>query len=127
MWKSRRLSFVLIAPEQAQTPTSAQSPDQQCKTPATDSRSERGQSLVEYLILVALMGVASIAVIRVLSQTVNSQFATAANALRGSPKKISASAPDASSYKKKDLSNFIDGVAARSRGSDSGSAGGESE
>ena len=48
---------------------------------------QRGQGLIEYLILVALMGVATIGVIRILNQTVKSRFASAIYALQGKSKK----------------------------------------
>ena len=38
---------------------------------------QRGQGLVEYLIIVALMAVATIGIVRVLGQTVSAKFASA--------------------------------------------------
>jgi Flp pilus assembly pilin Flp len=73
-------------------------------------RCQRGQGLVEYLIIVSLMGVASIVVIRVVSQSLNSKFATVAAALQGQTKKQSVEIND-NLFKKKDLGNFMNGVA----------------
>lgn len=70
----------------------------------------RGQGLIEYLIIVALMGVATIAIVRVMGQTVSSRFATISYALRGTKKVVEAEQINEGSFKKKDLGNFFDGV-----------------
>jgi pilus assembly protein Flp/PilA len=81
------------------------------------AKNENGQGLIEYLIIVALMGVAAISVVRVLSQNVESRFANVALTISGSSKpKARAEAVEESDYKKKDLSNFFDG-AGSSKGS----------
>ncbi len=73
-------------------------------------RNQKGQSLVEYLVIVALVGVSSIAVMRAVGQNVAVQFAKVAKALggevSGSPK---AAAVSESMYGKKDLRNFLKG------------------
>jgi pilus assembly protein Flp/PilA len=70
----------------------------------------RGQGLVEYLILVALMAVATIGVVNILNQNVKSQFANVIYSLQGGKKK---SAPqeslDSHDFKKTDFSNFMNG------------------
>ena len=77
-------------------------------------RSNKGQGLVEYLIIVALMGVATIGVIRLLNQTTNAQFATIINSLQGNPKKrVKMESVQGNDYKKKDLSNFMNGASHR--------------
>ncbi len=73
--------------------------------------SEKGQSLVEYLIIVALMAVASIGVMKILGQNVQAQFARVVHALKGSDRKPRLQNVNAGSYKQKDLSNFFDGAA----------------
>ncbi len=73
-------------------------------------KNERGQGLIEYLIIVALMGVAAIAIVRVLGQTVNSRFASISYALRGEKKSVQAEKIDESYYKIKDLGDFFNGV-----------------
>lgn len=81
-------------------------------------RNERGQGLIEYLIIVALMGVAAIAIVRVLGQTVNSRFASISYALRGEKRAVQAEKVDESYYKKKDLGDFFNGVGNDSSGTD---------
>lgn len=73
-------------------------------------QNQRGQGLIEYLIIVALMGVATIAIVRVMGQTVSSRFASITYALQGKKKSAQMETIDESHYKKKDLGNFFDGV-----------------
>lgn len=77
---------------------------------------QNGQALVEYLLLLALMIVASIGVIKVLQNTVNSQYANVVTALQGKTRgKIQAEEIKESHYKKKDLSDFLNGAINRDR------------
>lgn len=71
---------------------------------------QRGQGLIEYLIIVALMGVAAISIVRVLGSTVNVKFTNITRALRGNEDKVEYERIDDSYYKKKDLDNFFHGV-----------------
>jgi pilus assembly protein Flp/PilA len=80
-------------------------------------RNQRGQGLIEYLIIVALMGVATIAIVRVMGETVSAKFASVTHALQGERKSIKPRIEE-SHYKKKDLGNFFDGTGSRSSGSD---------
>ena len=80
-------------------------------------RNERGQGLIEYLVIVALMGVATIAIVRVMGQTVEAKFGNIAHALRADGKTEKVETIDASYTKKKDLGNFMDGSGDRSKGS----------
>ena len=71
----------------------------------------KGQGLVEYLILVALMGVATIGIIRTLNQTVKSRFANAIYALQGRNQKAKTHTMKKEEYQRSDLSNFMSGSA----------------
>ena len=71
----------------------------------------KGQSLVEYLILVALMAVASISVIRAVNQTVKGKFTEVNYALRGKKTNVKYDRIDKSHYRKRDLSDFVSGAA----------------
>ena len=84
------------------------------KKPRNKNR-RKGQGLIEYLILVALMGVATIGVVRVLNQTIKSRFASAIYALQGKQKKAKVEALKESDYKKSDLSNFMNGAASEKK------------
>lgn len=74
-------------------------------------KAEKGQGLVEYLIIVALMGVATIGIVRALSQTVSAKFATVTYVIQGKEKSITPDEVRDTYYKKKDLSTFFNGAA----------------
>lgn len=71
-------------------------------------KNKSGQSLIEYLLLVAIMAVASIGVIRVLSHTVNAKFAQVTDALNGRTQKIQTETVTKDLYSKRDLGNFFE-------------------
>lgn len=72
---------------------------------------KKGQGLIEYLILIALMGVATIGIIRTLNQTVKSRFANAIYALQGRNQKAKTHNMKKEEYQRSDLSNFMSGSA----------------
>ena len=74
-------------------------------------KSKKGQSLIEYLILVALMAIASIGIVKVLGQNLQGQFARVTHALKGESKKPRLRNINKSYYKQKDLGDFFDGAA----------------
>ena len=85
-------------------------------TPSKNRKNQQsGQSLIEYLILIALMGVATIGVIRVLNQTVKSRFASAVYALQGKSKRVKTGSVKEQNYQKSDLSNFMSGAASKTK------------
>ena len=75
------------------------------------SLSKKGQGLIEYLILIALMGVATIAIVRTLNQTVKSRFANAIYALQGKNQKAKTHTLKKEEYQRSDLSDFMSGSA----------------
>lgn len=83
-------------------------------------RCERGQGLIEYLIIVALMGVATIAIVRVMGEAVATRFAVVTHALQGESKRLPVRV-DKSHYKKRDLGDFMSGAGARGSGDREGS------
>jgi pilus assembly protein Flp/PilA len=71
----------------------------------------RGQGLVEYLVIVALIGVASMAVIRVVGANLSIQFARVNEALGGRHiDHLNEANVTADMVKKKDLTNFLEGA-----------------
>lgn len=74
-------------------------------------KNQRGQGLIEYLILVAIMAIASVGVLRVMSQTLSSRFATVTHTLQGRKKSVPMSELKETHYKKKDLNDFFHGTA----------------
>ena len=77
--------------------------------------SQKGQGLVEYLILVCLMAVACIGVIRSINHVVNAKFTEIDYALRGVHKKVKKDSVDVSLSEKRDLSNFMKGAGRREK------------
>ncbi len=88
----------------------------------------RGQGLIEYIIIVAMIAVGAISLIRVLHQSVNSQFAQIAKAL-GAKNSAQIAAPEITSsmMQKKDLTNFMRGARSPSKGDDQGGASAEND
>ncbi len=96
-------------------------------SPLVRLRNQRGQGLVEYLVIVALMGVATIAIVRTMGSVVSSRFASVAAALQGDKVKGTSKVQiDQSSYKKRDMGDFFNGVEGSS-GTSSGSRSGGSQ
>lgn len=83
------------------------------------SKAQRGQGLVEYLILVAVLAIGTMAAVRLVGHSLNVKFATVARSL-GARVEGSLETPSAksSSFRKKDLSDFMTG--STSRGSKAG-------
>lgn len=70
---------------------------------------QKGQGLIEYIILVALVAVGSIGVVRVLGQTTTAQLSNITLSLQGGNNraKVNSSQVTESLYSKKDLSDFM--------------------
>jgi pilus assembly protein Flp/PilA len=82
-------------------------------------QNQRGQGLIEYLIIVALMGVATIAIMRVMGEAVSKRFAGITAALQGD--RINQKAKiDESTYKRRDLGNFLNGAGSHGGNSEAG-------
>lgn len=73
---------------------------------------QRGQGLTEYLIIVALVAVASIGLVRVVGGNVGVQFGNIANALtgKGTSKQIQGTTVSKKDTDAKNLSNFMTGA-----------------
>ncbi len=81
------------------------------RKPASPSFNQRGQTLIEYLIIVALVGVGSIALMRAVSQNINARFAEVVSGLGGQV----ASAPKADNvtktmFRNKNMRDFVRGA-----------------
>ncbi|HWU43773.1 MAG TPA: hypothetical protein VN132_10055 [Bdellovibrio sp.] len=72
-------------------------------------KNKKGQGLIEYLIIVAIVAVGSMAVIKVVGANLDVQFANVAQALGGTnARKIEANNVTEGLYKKRDFSNFFE-------------------
>jgi pilus assembly protein Flp/PilA len=77
-------------------------------------KSQKGQGLIEYLIIVALVAVGAIAIMRDLSQSENVKLAQIARSLGAKPEgDLSAPEITDSMVKKKDLKDFMNGSIGR--------------
>jgi Flp pilus assembly pilin Flp len=77
-------------------------------------RNQKGQSLIEYVILVALVGVATMGMVRLLQKSVNVNLANVVHALQSDGKyKESHEHISAEDLRKADFSNFMNGAASR--------------
>lgn len=73
-------------------------------------KNEKGQTLIEYLIIVALVGVGSVALVRAVSQNINTRFADVVHALGGKVEGSRESAVVSTHmYRKRDLHDFVNG------------------
>ncbi len=78
---------------------------------------KKGQGLVEYIILVALLAITSIAVVRVLGQALNSRLASISYAIQGERRTPPVDAIPENHLRKRDLGNFMEGVGSSDRNS----------
>lgn len=67
--------------------------------------------MVEYMVIVAMMAVATMGIMRVLSQTTQGKFAKITQSLQGGTASIEVQVDkvDSNHFKKKDMSNFFMG------------------
>jgi hypothetical protein len=81
--------------------------------------SQKGQSLVEYLIIVAIVGIGSIALMRAIGQNLNARFADVVYSLGGNVEG-NRKAADVSThmYRKRDLKDFAQGTVTNSDSGD---------
>lgn len=84
-----------------------------------NTRSQSGQGLIEYLILVAILAVGTMAAVRLIGQSLNVKLATVARSL-GAEVEGSLATPQAkaSSFSKKDMRNFMNGSTQRKNSND---------
>lgn len=79
-------------------------------------KNQRGQSLVEYVILVALVGVASMGLVRILQNTVNVNMGRVINALQDvDGQKPNYEKVNDEDLKKRGFSDFMNGAASRKK------------
>lgn len=77
-------------------------------------RNQRGQSLIEYVILVALVGVATIGMVRLLQKSVKVNLANVVHALQSdSKRKESFERVTEDDVRKSDFSDFMNGASQR--------------
>lgn len=77
----------------------------------------RGQSLIEYLLLTALIAIAAMGIVRVMGHSISARLADVTNAIQGyGGRRIEVERVQSGDYSKKDMSTFMQGAAQRGRG-----------
>jgi len=80
-------------------------------------KSQSGQSLIEYLIIVAIVAVGSISVMRVVGHSVSSKFSQVSKALGANVQgNIETAQVRKAHYSKKSMRNFMSGMGAKDDG-----------
>jgi len=91
-------------------------------------KNNRGQGLIEYIIIVAMIAVGTISLVRVLHQSVSVQFAHIAKALGAkSTGKVTPPEITSSMMQKKDLTNFMKGARSNNKDDNSSQENNENE
>ena len=70
-------------------------------------KQNRGQSLIEYLIIVAIVAIGSIAVVQSLGHTIYVRFANITNALQNNTTEIQVTPTSPDEYRKRGLDDFF--------------------
>ncbi len=70
----------------------------------------RGQALTEYLILIALLGIGSMAVVQILGRNLQVRIADVSDAIRGEKVKREGTKVENEHIKVKDLGDFSDAI-----------------
>lgn len=78
-------------------------------------KNKKGQGLIEYMVILALMAVSTMGIIRVLSHTTGARLANITQSLQGGKAsvKVSFDRLEENDFKKKDMSNFFQGSRSR--------------
>lgn len=91
----------------------------QCAPAPRLLKSKKGQGLIEYLIIVALIAIATMAIMRVMSQTVQAKFAKITQTLQGGENTVDIRVESIQEqhFKKKDMSDFFYGTRGKNENS----------
>ncbi len=83
-------------------------------------QNQKGQGLIEYLLLTALLAIGTMAVVRLLGNSVAARYADVVNAVQGaSAARTHVDRVQESQYKKRDMSDFMRGAVKRGDGGSS--------
>lgn len=79
-------------------------------------KNQRGQGLIEYLLIVALVAIAGISIMKVVGQNVHAQFAKVAYAIQGKrSQSVDIDQIKDEHYKTRDMSDFFKGATTSDR------------
>tara|TARA_B100001248_G_scaffold224187_1_gene181280 strand:+ start:7458 stop:7904 length:447 start_codon:yes stop_codon:yes gene_type:complete len=91
-----------------------------CSAPAKEVymiQNNKGQGLTEYIILVALLAVASLGIVRLLGKTMQTQLSNITHAVAGTGKEVKTEnlRIDRDLYRKKDMGTFMQGASSENQ------------
>ena len=78
-------------------------------------KNKSGQGLVEYLILLCLVTVSSIAVVSIVGQNIKAQYAKISNAITGKGAQVPMSNVTAEAYKQRGMHDYLESSRASDR------------
>lgn len=85
-----------------------------CLETQTRGHRQSGQGLIEYLILVSLIAVATLGIVRLLGHSLSARFSNVTLAIQGrNPRQVEVESVQKQHYKKRDMSDFFNGASAR--------------
>ena len=113
-------SRYLLADTHTNEPEFASAKQKQLAQPIAN---QRGQGLIEYLVITALMGVATIAIVRTMGSVVTSRFASVTEALQGQKYHHAVTIDKKAVEKERDMNSFFTGVSGSTGLSKAGGAG----
>jgi Flp pilus assembly pilin Flp len=73
-------------------------------------KNRSGQSLLEYLLLTALIAVGTMGIVRVMGHSISGKFAQITQVIQGKEANIKYEQVEESQYKKKDMKDFMNGA-----------------
>lgn len=73
----------------------------------------RGQGLIEYVILVAMVGVATLGMVRILQKSIKNNLADVVHVMQGEQKRQSKQTIGEDDLRKSDFSDFMNGAASK--------------
>ncbi|MCB1197738.1 MAG: hypothetical protein KDK51_05140 [Deltaproteobacteria bacterium] len=76
----------------------------------TNKQKNKAQGMTEYMIILAVIAIASIGVVRTVGKNIQAGFGTVANALNGTPKEIQGDKWDKNKVKRRSLDDFSQGA-----------------
>ena len=78
-------------------------------------KNKKGQSMIEYLLLTAMIGIGTLGIVRLLGHSIAGKFAQMTNAIQGKATHADFQSVDKRLYEKKDMRDFMNGAVAKEK------------
>ena len=79
-------------------------------TAAKNQSQQKGQGLLEYLILVALICIAAVGIVSTLGEAIQVKFTNIVHVLQNNERRVTSKAPRGNLYQKRHFRNFMNGA-----------------